>query len=307
MRTRQALVNGIRNRWLEAGAGTPVVFVHGIPTSPELWRHVIPLVENGRCLAWEMIGYGDSMPEGDGLPIGLSRQAGYLVAWLREVVQGPAALVGHDLGGGVVQIAATRDPGVCAGLVLVDSVAHGSWPIATVKAVRRVGGLVERLPDVAFGPMLRGLVSRGHDDRVRARESAALHWGHYRIHGGARRFVRQARSLDGRDTTGVGERLGSLGVPARVLWGTRDPFQGVEHGERLARALGTTLLRMEGARHFTPEDHPEPIARAVEDLLREVRRAGQDEPEDPPRPAPAARPPPAPPPARRTAPAARDR
>jgi pimeloyl-ACP methyl ester carboxylesterase len=33
-------------RWLERGAGTPIVFVHGIPTSPELWRLVLPLVRS---------------------------------------------------------------------------------------------------------------------------------------------------------------------------------------------------------------------------------------------------------------------
>lgn len=36
-------------RWEEAGEGAPVVFLHGIPTSPALWRHVVPLVERARC------------------------------------------------------------------------------------------------------------------------------------------------------------------------------------------------------------------------------------------------------------------
>ncbi len=27
--------------WLEQGEGTPVILLHGIPTSPELWRHVL--------------------------------------------------------------------------------------------------------------------------------------------------------------------------------------------------------------------------------------------------------------------------
>lgn len=48
-------------RWEEEGEGTPVVILHGIPTSPRLWRHVVPLVAssdggNARCLAWEMVG-----------------------------------------------------------------------------------------------------------------------------------------------------------------------------------------------------------------------------------------------------------
>ena len=53
MDERHATVNGIEMRWLERGAGTPVVLVHGIPTSPELWRHVMPRLR-ARALAWEM-------------------------------------------------------------------------------------------------------------------------------------------------------------------------------------------------------------------------------------------------------------
>ena len=57
-------VGGIPMRWLERGTGLPVVLVHGIPTSPRLWRHVIPKLEGVRVLAWEMVGYGDSFAAG---------------------------------------------------------------------------------------------------------------------------------------------------------------------------------------------------------------------------------------------------
>jgi pimeloyl-ACP methyl ester carboxylesterase len=46
------------------GEGFPVVLVHGIPTGPALWRHVLPQVRGGSLLAFEMVGYGDSIPAG---------------------------------------------------------------------------------------------------------------------------------------------------------------------------------------------------------------------------------------------------
>lgn len=51
-----ATVDDTRMRWLEEGRGTPVVLVHGIPTSPVLWRHVAPRLAGMRVLAWEMTG-----------------------------------------------------------------------------------------------------------------------------------------------------------------------------------------------------------------------------------------------------------
>lgn len=59
---RTATVDGIPMRWIEAGAGPPVVLVHGIPTSPALWRHVLPKIAGARLLAWEMVGYGAADP-----------------------------------------------------------------------------------------------------------------------------------------------------------------------------------------------------------------------------------------------------
>ncbi len=40
MISKTAIVDGITMRWDESGEGIPVVLIHGIPTSPALWRHV---------------------------------------------------------------------------------------------------------------------------------------------------------------------------------------------------------------------------------------------------------------------------
>jgi pimeloyl-ACP methyl ester carboxylesterase len=95
-------------RWLETGAGTLVVLIHGIPTSPQLWRRVAPLVPGARLLAWEMVGYGRSWSQALGADISVRAQASHLHRWLDEAGIDKAVLVGHDLGGGVVQIAAIR-------------------------------------------------------------------------------------------------------------------------------------------------------------------------------------------------------
>ncbi len=70
------------------------------------------------------------------------------------------------------------------------------------------------------------------------------------------------------------DRLPALKVPARIVWGVADPFQKLEYGERFARDLGTTVRRIEGGKHFTPEDHPDVIATAVLDLAAEAAARG---------------------------------
>ncbi len=271
MEVRTATVDGITMRWEEDGVAgadgdVPVVFLHGIPTSPRLWRHVLPLVA-GRRLAWEMVGYGESIPEGAGRDVSVSCQAEYLLAWLRAVDAWPAVLVGHDLGGGVAQIAAVREFTACAGLVLVNSVSYDSWPILPVKALRSAGPLTGRLPGSVFRrAVLSPLMALGHDDRERARESLGAHWRPYARHGGAAAFLHQARALHATDTLAVVPHLGEVKVPARVLWGAADPFQRLRYGERLAADLGAPLVTLDGARHFVPEDHPDAVAAAVDEV-----------------------------------------
>ena len=128
MKSNHRDINGIPMRWEEHGVGAPVVFVHGIPTTPALWRHVVPLVRSARSLAWEMTGYGDSIPAGRGRHLSVSRQADHLLAWLDALELRRVILVGHDLGGGVAQIAAVRRPELFAGLLLTNCIAYDSRP-----------------------------------------------------------------------------------------------------------------------------------------------------------------------------------
>jgi pimeloyl-ACP methyl ester carboxylesterase len=270
MESRTVDVEGIRMRWEEEGEGHSVVFVHGIPTSPRLWRHVIPGVRGARSMAWEMVGYGASIEEGRDRDISVARQADYLAAWMREVGLESALLVGHDLGGGVAQILAVRKPELVRGLVLINSICYESWPIPSVKMMRTTGSVVERMPNSAFRLVYSTFLYRGHDDRDRARESIEEHWPYYEEAGGAAAMIRQVRSLNVNDTLAIADQIPNLDVPARLVWGAADPFQKIGYGYRLAYELKAPIDSVEGGKHFVPEDHPERVAAAVNGLLEQA-------------------------------------
>lgn len=271
MKTRTVSIAGSEVRWEETGAGAPVVLIHGIPTSPDLWRRVVPLVTGARCLALEMEGYGESMAAANGGDLSVRRQAERLLSWLEELNIERAVLVGHDLGGGVVQIAAVRRPSIAAGILLTNCIAYDSWPIPSVKMMRSMGPVIRRLPAPVVKMMISPLFARGHDDLTIARESMNLHWSHYGEHGGGAALIAQMKALDVNDTLAVAADLPKLrGIPCRIIWGASDGFQKVRYGERLARDLGASLQRIEGGKHFTPEDHPEVIARGINELVAQA-------------------------------------
>ncbi len=54
-------VKGKTLSFVEMGEGDPIIFQHGNPTSSYLWRNIMPhLQDQGRCIAIDLIGMGDS-------------------------------------------------------------------------------------------------------------------------------------------------------------------------------------------------------------------------------------------------------
>jgi pimeloyl-ACP methyl ester carboxylesterase len=224
---------------------------------------------------WSLHAGKRHIPAGKGRDISVDAQADHLISWLDSLGIARAVLVGHDLGGGVVHIAAVRRPPLCAGMLITNGIGYDSWPIPSVKAMRAAAPLLSRLPAAALKPALAMLLARGHSSSGAAREALRLHYRPYQRHGGSA-MARQVAALDVADTLAVQDGLLRLQVPSRVVWGVDDPFQKLEYGQRFARDLGTTVQRIEGGKHFTPEDAPDVIAAAISDLAAEVTAAGQD-------------------------------
>ena len=123
--------------YVDTGAGDPVVFLHGNPTSSYLWRNVIPhVVPSARCLAPDLVGMGDSgrAPDGSYRFVDHGR---YLDAWFDSLALDRVTLVVHDWGSALGFHWARRHPERVRGLVymeaLVRPVTWDEWPEAARK------------------------------------------------------------------------------------------------------------------------------------------------------------------------------
>src|SRR5215510_6356729 len=112
-------VLGSTMSYQEAGAGAPVVFLHGNPTSSYLWRKVMPLVGPGRLLAPDLIGMGDSGKPA--IEYTLADHARYLDAWFDALGLDRVVLVGHDWGGALAFDWAARHPDRVLGVAFLET------------------------------------------------------------------------------------------------------------------------------------------------------------------------------------------
>ncbi len=254
------------------GAGEPVVFLHGFPTSGHLWSEVVAQMPAGyRLVVVDLLGYGRSDPPA-GRSLTLRAHGERVVALLDALGIAEACIVGHHLGGGVAQWLALNAPSRVSRLALVDSVAFDRWPSRDLRLARALMPLTRRLGPELLLQLLRADLERGYADPSRAAHSVDRYLRPFHGREGSEVFTRHLAALDARETVQLGERLGALRLPAAVVWGEHDPFLPVALGRRLAGAIPqATLDLVSGARHFTPEEDPRAVAGVLTSLLARPR------------------------------------
>jgi haloalkane dehalogenase len=124
--TRRLPVLDSHVSWYEAGEGEPLLFLHGNPTSSYLWRNIIPaLAPLGRCIAPDLIGFGDSgrLPGAGNMRYGLDTQRAYLDAFLDALdIRERLTLVIHDWGSVVGFDWANRHREAVRGIAYMEAV-----------------------------------------------------------------------------------------------------------------------------------------------------------------------------------------
>lgn len=132
---RRAQVLDTEMAYVDTGAGDPVVFLHGNPTSSYLWRNIIPHVEPvARCLAPDLVGMGESGPAAGG-SYRFADHARYVDTWFDTLgLTRRVSLVVHDWGSALGFHWARRFPERVRALVYMEAivrpVAWEEWPEA---------------------------------------------------------------------------------------------------------------------------------------------------------------------------------
>ena len=131
-------VQGKNMAYVEMGKGNPIVFQHGNPTSSYLWRNIMPhLADQGRCIAVDLIGMGDSdkldNPGPDSYRYVEHRE--YLfAAWQALGVSDRVTLVIHDWGSALGFDWAQQHPDAVLGIAYMEAIVRpvtwDEWPEA---------------------------------------------------------------------------------------------------------------------------------------------------------------------------------
>lgn len=254
--------------YLRRGQGLPVVLLHGIPSSSYVWRDVIdPLSEHFDVIAPDLLGYGDSDKRVDA-NLSVAAQARYVVAFMEALQVREAAIIGHDLGGGIAQLIATDEPARVARLILIDSIADNNWPIPDIA----------RLKEPAWDQIMTGLDLRegfrkgleaGMTTSGAVTDELVAEWTRpFADLDGRRAYLRAARALNNRDLVSRRRHIEEITTPTLILWGAQDRFLEPRWAEFLHERIPHAAVQIiDPGGHFLPLDRPDAVVEALLQFL----------------------------------------
>src|SRR5437016_7706386 len=270
--------------YVDTGAGDPVVFLHGNPTSSYLWRNIIPhVLGERRCLAPDLVGMGDSGKSSSGT-YRFVEHARYLDAWFEALgLTRNVVLVVHDWGSALGFHWARRHPDRVTGVAYMEAIVRPvtwqEWPETARKvfqAMRSPAGeeivlqknvFVERILPAS---VLRGLTNEEMD---KYREP-------FRQAGESRRptltWPREI-PIDGEPAdvaaivSAYGEWLSTSPLPKLFINAQPGSILVGAQRDFCRRWPNQQEVTVRGS-HFVQEDSPAEIGRAIAAFLRRLPR-----------------------------------
>jgi pimeloyl-ACP methyl ester carboxylesterase len=261
----------VRLHYVTAGAGFPVVLLHGWPQSWYEWRKVIPgLAARFRVIAPDLRGLGESSRPADGYD---KQTVGGDVWRLVHDVLGLDAfyLVGHDWGGPTAYAVASAHLEAVRKLVILDVTIPGDgspgisqggrrWHHAFHQTLDLPEALVTGREDIYLGWFYRtyGAVPLAEAD-------IAEYLRVYRQPGALRAGFSYYRAIpqDMADNASVTARL-KLPMPVLALGGDRSWGRRMEVVESLRRmAVDVQGGMVENCGHWMPEEQPDELLRRL--------------------------------------------
>jgi len=224
-----------------SGSGKPVILLHGLGSSAESWRKVIPtLARRFKVYVLDYYGHGETPAV---QPVSLNLIATGLRKFISENGINRPVIIGHSLGGSAAVLFAERYPRIPAAIVVVDGL-----PFLDVSAKRR------KLLLRAFDSDEEGFIRSYWGAMTRRAENVDF-------------IVRTALGTDRRTLRTLFEESLTMDlrpdlkrIEAPLLFISSD---GEEFTERFEGVRDFTHIPIEGAGHFIMLDEPEKLSNAI--------------------------------------------
>lgn len=201
----------------------------------------------------------------------ITAQAGLLAEFIQDLGIEPCHFVGHDIGGGIAQILATRHPELLRSLTLINPVGYDFWPVQPIVAMRTPILRQLVMATIDFG-MLRVVIKRAlYHRELLDDELMGLFWDQMSTTERRKAFLKLARALNSDHLVAIEHELRDIVVPTLILRGDGDIYLSGEIVARLHDDIpGSRLERIATGGHFVQIDEPRWVEENLKQLFRGI-------------------------------------
>jgi pimeloyl-ACP methyl ester carboxylesterase len=271
---RSRSIHGYKRVFRVAGAGPPLLLIHGIGDSSRTWDEVMPtLARHHLVIAPDLLGHGESdKPRAD---YSVAAYANGMRDLLSVLNVERVTVVGHSFGGGVAMQFAYQFPERTERLVLVGSGGAGRAVSPLLRAATLPGAnLVTsalRLPGARLAvdlavELLRLLDTGAGLDAAEIRRIVD-DLPDKTARGAFFRTLRSVVDWRGQVITALDRSYLTRDTPVMLVWGDRDSVVPVDHAHIAHAAMpGSRLEIFDGAGHFPFRTDPARFVGILEDF-----------------------------------------
>jgi len=255
--------------YYEAGEGTPILFIHGISTYSFIWRKIVPyFLREYRVIVVDLFGCGNSDKRID-ISYSIENHAGYMNILMGQLGITKYHLVGHDVGGGIVQIMSVKYPEKILTTTMINTVAYDFWPVQPIIAMR-----TPFLRQLAVATLdiwtFKSIIKRGlfHNSSYTP-ELIELFKKGISTKESRKSFLHFAACLDNCNLMDIAEELHNSEMPYLVIRGASDAYLSTAITQKLVDNLkNVKSLVIPTAGHYAQEDEPEIINREIYQFIK---------------------------------------
>jgi pimeloyl-ACP methyl ester carboxylesterase len=277
----QAVVNGVRLHFVEAGSGPLVVLLHGFPEFWYCWRWQVPALAAAdfRVLVPDLRGYNLSdKPPGVG-NYRLGALVDDVVALIDHAGGERAAVVGHDWGGAIAWALAMRHPQRVERLAILNAPHPAAFrrelanPAQWLRSWYMLFFQLPWLPEWLLRAGDFALLERTFRHQTRnplafTPDDIALYKQALRQPGALTATLNYYRALF-RFPREIAGRPAPIRAPTLLIWGERDQYLGIGMSRHLERWVpGIRVERLPGISHWVQTDDPERVNRLLIEHLQ---------------------------------------
>lgn len=256
-------VNGVELAFVDQGAGTPVLLVHGFPLDHTMWNAQIDaLSKDCRVIAPDLRGFGQS-GAGDGT-VTIGQLADDLAALLDGLgIDQPIVLCGLSMGGYVAFQFWQKHGGRLAGLILCDTRAVTDTPEMAAGRLEMAERVLREGPAPLVEQMMPKLFAQ-----TTAKDRPELVDSLHRVMMATDPSAIAATAGGMAQRPDMVARLAEIDCPTLVIVGEQDAISTPDEMREIARAIPRArFVEIPGSGHMSPMERPAEVNAAMLEFL----------------------------------------